>query len=150
MKYLKKFEGIFGPAEPEKKSQREWVEKVRSLGRDFFSKTEMQTLVDLMENSGREHMQEEEWENLGWSQKMDYYQIGLTYLSFYLPTYDGSNPNPYGVDITKCEDEWFMVSFYQDGGQDEEGEIYYEYEEYYECDGFDCTYELLKKEAKLR
>jgi hypothetical protein len=148
MKYLKRFENIFGPDEPKKINQREWVAKMKSLGRDFFSKTEMQTLVDLMENSGREHMQEEEWENLGWSEKMDNFHIGLTYLSFYLPTYDGSNPNPYGVDITKCKDEWFMVSFYQEdweAGEEEQG-----YEEYYECDGFDCLLNLLKKEAKLK
>ena len=149
MKYLKKFEGIFGTAEPEKKSQREWLEKVRSLGRDFFSKTEMQTLVDLMEDSGRSYMEDEEWDNLGWSQRIDNYQIALTYLTFHLPTYDGSNPNPYGVDITKCKDEWFMVSFYQEDweGVDYEGEE--GYEEYYECDGFDCLLDLLKREAKL-
>jgi len=30
------------------------------------------------------------------------------------------------------------------------GEGYFEgYEEYYECDGFDCLLDLLKKEAKL-
>jgi hypothetical protein len=151
MKYLKLFENMFGPDEPKQINQREWVAKMKSLGRDFFSKTEIQTLVDLMENSGREHMQEEEWENLGWSEKMDNFHMGLTYLSFYLPTYDGSNPNPYGVDITKCKDEWFMVSFYQedwDGHEPYQGEE--GYEEYYECDGFDCLLNLLKKEAKLK
>jgi len=149
MKYLKKFESIFEPDEPKKINQREWVAKMKSLGRDFFSKTEMKTLVDLMEKSGREHMQEEEWENLGWSEKMDNFHMGLTYLSFYIES-DGNNPNPYGVDITKCKDEWFMVSFYQEDweGVDYEGEE--GYEEYYECDGFDCLLNLLKKEAKLK
>jgi len=146
MKYLKKFESIFEPDEPKQINQREWVAKIKSSGRDFFSKTEMQTLVDLMEDSDRGYMEYEEWDNLGWSQKMDYYQIGLTYLSFYIES-DGNNPNPYDVDITKCKDEWFMVSFYQEdweAGEEEEG-----YEKYYECDGFDCLLNLLKKEAKL-
>ena len=146
MKYLKKFESIFGSAEPKEISQGEWSRRIKFLGKDFFSKTEMQTLVDLMEDSDRGYMEYEEWDNLGWSQKMDYYQIGLTYLSFYIES-DGNNPNPYDVDITKCKDEWFMVSFYQEdweAGEEEEG-----YEKYYECDGFDCLLNLLKKEAKL-
>ena len=146
MKYLKKFESIFGPDEPKQiASSVEWSRRIKSLGRDFFSKTEMDKLVNLMEDSGRDHMGEEEWDNLGWSEKLDNFVIGLTYLIFYLPTYDGSNPNPFEVDITKCKDEWFLVSFYQDDFDDSEG-----YEEYYECDGFDCLLNLLKKEAKLK
>ena len=146
MKYLKKFESIFGPDEPKQiTSSVEWSRRIKSLGRDFFSKTEMETLVDLMEDSGRDHTEEEEWYNLGLSDKVDYYRIGLTYLTFYNPTYDGSNPYPFEVDITKCKDEWFFVSFYQDDFDDFEG-----YEEYYECDGFDCLLNLLKKEAKLK
>ena len=156
MKYLKRFESLFGSDEPELMPANEWIKKIKSLGRDFFSKTEMETLVNLMEDSGREHTEEEEWYNLGLSDKVDYYRIGLTqpeglyehfqgsYLTFYLPTYDGSNPYPFEVDITKCKDEWFFVSFYQDDSDDSEG-----YEEYYECDGFDCLLDLLKKEAKL-
>ena len=147
MKYLKKFESIFEPDEPKQINQREWVAKIKSLGRDFFSKTEMKTLVDLMEKSGREHMQEEEWDNLGWREKINNFLIHLTYLSFYIES-DSDKPNPYGVDITKCKDEWFMVSFYQEdweAGEEEEG-----YEEYYECDGFDCLLNLLKKEVKLK
>ena len=147
MKYLKKFESIFGSAEPELIPGNEWIKKIKSLGRDFFSKTEMETLVNLMEDSGREHMVEEEWDNLGWSEKIDNFHIGLAYLSFYIKS-DDDNPNPYGVDITKCEDEWFLVSFYQ---EDYDGDEYHGgYEEYYECDGFECLLDLLKKEAKLR
>ena len=145
MKYLKKFESIFGPDEPKQiTSSVEWSRRIKSLGREFFSKSEMDKLVNLMEDSSREHTEEEEWYNLGLSDKVDYYRIGLTYLTFYLPTYDGSNPYPFEVDITKCKDEWFFVSFYQDDSDDSEG-----YEEYYECDGFDCLLDLLKKEAKL-
>ena len=145
MKYLKKFESIFGPDEPKQiTSSVEWSRRIKSLGREFFSKSEMDKLVNLMEDSSREHTEEEEWYNLGLSDKVDYYRIGLTYLTFYLPTYDGSNPYPFEVDITKCKDEWFFVSFYQDDSDDSEG-----YEEYYECDGFDCLLDLLKKESKL-
>ena len=145
MKYLKKFESIFGPDEPKQiTSSVEWSRRIKSLGREFFSKSEMDKLVNLMEDSSREHTEEEEWYNLGLSDKVDYYRIGLTYLTFYLPTYDGSNPYPFEVDITKCKDEWFFVSFYQDDSDESEG-----YEEYYECDGFDCLLDLLKKESKL-
>ena len=144
MKYLKKFESIFGSAEPKQITTSEWSRFLKSLGKEFFSKSEMDKLVNLMEDSGREHTEEEEWYNLGLSDKVDYYRIGLTYLTFYLPTYDGSNPYPFEVDITKCKDEWFFVSFYQDDSDDSEG-----YEEYYECDGFECLLDLLKKEAKL-
>ena len=147
MKYLKKFESIFGTAEPKQITTSEWSKLLKSLGKEFFSKSEMETLVNLMEDSDRCHMEEEEWDNLGLIEKVDYYRIGLTYLTFYLPTYDEGNPNPYGVDITKCKDEWFMVSFYQ---EDWDSEGYFEgYEEYYECDGFDCLLDLIKREAKL-
>ena len=148
MKYLKKFESIFGPDEPKKINQREWVAKMKSLGRDFFSKTEMKTLVDLMENSGREYVEEEDWDKLAWSEKLDNFVISLSYLSFYIES-DSDNPNPYGVDITKCKDEWFMVSFYREENWGE-GHNYQEEEQYYECDGFDCLLNLLKKEAKLK
>ena len=150
MKYLKLFESMFGPVEPKRITSDQFVTKKRQLGNDFFTKSEHQKLIDLMEYSGREHMQEEEWENLGWSEKMDNFHMGLTYLSFYIES-DSDNPNPYGVDIIKCEDEWFMVSFYQedwDGHEPYQGEE--GYEEYYECDGFDCLLNLLKKEAKLK
>ena len=139
---------MFGPGEPEKINQREWVAKMKSLGRDFFSKTEMKTLVDLMENSGREYLTQDEWDNLGWNEKLDNFVIGVTYLTYYIGSGD-VNPVPIEVRVQKCQDEWFMVSFYQDDYQDEEGEIYYDFEEYYECDGFDCLLNLLKKEANL-
>jgi hypothetical protein len=149
MKYLKKFESMFGPVEATQISQGEWSRKIKS-GKDYFTKSEHKTLIDLMEKSGRENLTQDEWDNLGWSEKMDNFHMGLTYLSFYIES-DSDNPNPYGVDITKCKDEWFMVSFYQedwDGHEPYQGEE--GYEEYYECDGFDCLLNLLKKEAKLK
>jgi len=145
MKYLKRFESIFGSAEPKEISKGEWSRINKTLGKEFFTKSEMDTLVNLMENSDRGYMEEEEWDNLGWSQRIDYYQIGLTYITFYIKS-DDDNPNPYEVHVRKSEDEWFMVSFYQDDWdghepyQGEEG-----YEEYYECDGFECVLDLLKK-----
>ena len=130
-------------------NQREWVAKMKSLGKDFFSKTEMKTLVDLMEKSGREYVEEEDWDKLAWSEKLDNFVISLSYLSFYIES-DSDNPNPYGVDITKCKDEWFMVSFYQEDWEGYDYDSEEGHEEYYECDGFDCLLNLLKKEAKLK
>ena len=147
MKYLKKFESIFGSAEPKQISGDEWSRTHKTLGKEFFSKSEMDTLVNLMENRGRDHMSKEEWDELGWSEKIDNYRIGLAYLSFYNPTYGEDNPHPYEVFILKCKDDWFLVSFYQ---EDYDGDEYHGgYEEYYECDGFECLLDLLKKEAKL-
>ena len=143
MKYLKKFESMFGPAEATQISQGEWSRKIKS-GKDYFTKSEHKTLIDLMEKSGRENLTQDEWDNLGWSEKLDNFVIGLTYLTYYIGSSYDNNPIPIEVHVQKCPDEWFMVSFYQDGGQDEEGEIYYEYEEYYECDGFDSVLNLLK------
>ena len=143
MKYLKLFESMFGPAEAKQISGGEWSRKVRS-GKDYFTKSEHKTLIDLMEKSGRENLTQDEWDNLGWSEKLDNFVIGLTYLTYYIGSSYDNNPIPIEVHVQKCPDEWFMVSFYQDGGQDEEGEIYYEYEEYYECDGFDSVLNLLK------
>ena len=143
MKYLKLFESMFGPGESKQISQGQWSRKIKS-GKDFFTKSEHKNLIDLMESSGREHIQEEVvWDNLGWSEKLDNFVIGLTYLTYYIRGGD-VNPVPIEVHVHKCPDEWFMVSFYQDEYQDEDGEIYHEYEEYYECDGFDSVLNLLK------
>ena len=154
MKYLKLFENMFGPDEPRKIDINEWNKSLRSLGKDFFTKKERENLIELLESSDREHMTEEEWGEMSPHEKTDYYRIGLTYLSFYiptydLPTYDGGNPNPYEVYVRKCTDGWFLVSFYQGDWDRDEG--YFEgYFEYYECDGFDCLLNLLKEEAKLK
>ena len=143
MKYLKKFESIFGSAQAKEISGIEFSGILKSLGKEFFSKSEMTTLVNLMENSGRDHMEEEEWDELGWSEKIDFYRIGVSYLTFWNPTYGEDNPHPYEVFIQKCKDDWFLVSFYQ---EDFDGDEYFEgYEEYYECDGFECVLDLLKK-----
>jgi hypothetical protein len=142
MKYLKKFESMFGPAEATQISQGDWSKRIKS-GKDYFTKSEWRTLVDLMESSGRENLTQDEWDNLGWSEKLDNFVIGITYLTYYIGGGD-VNPVPIEVHVQKCPDEWFMVSFYQDEYQDEEGEVYYEYEEYYECDGFESVLNLLK------
>jgi hypothetical protein len=75
--------------------------------------------------------------------------IGLTFLTYYITGGD-DNPVPVEVHLQKCPDEWFMVSFYQDDYGDYEGNMYGTYEEYYECDGFESAFELIKKEAKLK
>jgi hypothetical protein len=142
VKYLKLFESMFGPAEAKQISQGEWSRKVRS-GKDFFTKSEHKTLIDLMEKSGRENMQEEVWDNLVWNEKLDNFVIGLTFLTYYIRGGD-VNPVPIEVHLHKCPDEWFMVSFYKDDYGDYEGNMYGTYEEYYECDGFECVLDLLK------
>jgi hypothetical protein len=133
---------MFGPAEAKQISQGEWSRKVRS-GKDFFTKSEHKTLIDLMEKSGRENMQEEVWDNLVWNEKLDNFVIGLTFLTYYIRGGD-VNPVPIEVHLHKCPDEWFMVSFYKDDYGDYEGNMYGTYEEYYECDGFECVLDLLK------
>jgi hypothetical protein len=142
MKYLKRFESIFGAAEPKQITTSEWSRKVRS-GKDFFTKSEHKTLIDLMEKSGRENLTQDEWDNLGWSEKLHNFVIGLTFLTYYIGSGD-VNPVPIEVHLQKCPDEWFMVSFYQDDYGDYEGNMYDTYEEYYECDGFDSVLNLLK------
>lgn len=142
MKYLKLFESMFGPDEAKQISQGEWSRRIKS-GKDYFTKSEHKTLIDLMEKSGHENLTQDEWDNLGWSEKLDNFVIGITYLTYYIGSSD-DNLVPIEVHVQKCPDEWFMVSFYQDEYQDEDGEIYSEYEEYYECDGFDSVLNLLK------
>jgi hypothetical protein len=142
MKYLKLFESMFGPVEATQVSRNDWSKRINS-GKDYFTKSEHKTLIDLMEKSDRENLTKEEWDNLGWSEKKDNFVIGLTFLNYYIGSGD-DNPVPIEVSIIKCQDDWFMVSFYQDVYQDEEGEVYYGYEEYYECDGIDSLLNLLK------
>ena len=142
MKYLKLFESMFGPAEAKQISQGQWSKKIKS-GKDFFTKSEHKTLIDLMEKSGREYVTEEDWDKLAWSEKLDNFVIGLTFLTYYIGSGD-DNPVPVEVHLQKCPDEWFMVSFYQDDYGDYEGNVYGTYEEYYECDGFDSLLNLLK------
>jgi len=142
MKYLKLFESMFGPAEAKQISQGEWSRRIK-YGKDFFSESEHRTLIDLMEKSGRESVTEEDWHKLAWSEKLDNFVVGLTFLTYYIGSGD-DNPVPVEVHIQKCPDEWFMVSFFQDDYGDYEGNIYGPYEEYYECDGFDSVLNLLK------
>ena len=142
MKYLKKFESMFGPAEAKQISQGQWSKKIKS-GKDFFTKSEHQTLIDLMEKSGREYVTEEDWDKLTWWERKDNFVLGLTFLTYYIGSGD-DNPVPIEVHLHKCPDEWFYVSFYQDDYGDYEGNIYGTYEEYYECDGFESVLNLLK------
>jgi hypothetical protein len=142
MKHLKLFESMFGPAEAKQISHSVWTRKIKS-GKEFFTKSEHKTLIDLMEKSGRENMQEEVWDNLVWNEKLDNFVIGLTFLTYYIGSGD-DNPVPIEVHLHKCPDEWFMVSFYKDDYGDYEGNMYGTYEEYYECDGFECVLNLLK------
>ena len=142
MRYLKKFESMFGPAEAKQISQGQWSKKIKS-GKDFFTKSEHQTLIDLMEKSGREYVTEEDWDKLTWWERKDNFVLGLTFLTYYIGSGD-DNPVPIEVHLHKCTDEWFYVSFYQDDYGDYEGNIYGTYEEYYECDGFESVLNLLK------
>ncbi len=142
MKYLKLFENMFEPAEAKQISQGQWSRKIKS-GKDFFTKSEHQTLIDLMEKSGRESVTEEDWDKLTWWERRDNFVIGLTFLTYYIGSGD-DNPVPIEVHVQKCPDEWFMVSFYQDDYGDYEGNMYGTYEEYYECDGFESVLDLLK------
>ncbi len=142
MKYLKLFENMFEPAEAKQISQGQWSRKIKS-GKDFFTKSEHQTLIDLMEKSGRESVTEEDWDKLTWWERKDNFVLGLTFLTYYIGSGD-DNPVPIEVHIQKCPDEWFMVSFYQDDYGDYEGNMFGTYEEYYECDGFESVLDLLK------
>jgi hypothetical protein len=133
---------MFEPAEAKQISQGQWSRKIKS-GKDFFTKSEHQTFIDLMEKSGREYVTEEDWDKLTWWERKDNFVIGLTFLTYYIKSGD-DNPVPVEVHLHKCPDEWFMVSFYQDDYGDYEGNIYGTYEEYYECDGFESVLDLLK------
>jgi len=133
---------MFSPAEATQISQGQWSRKIKS-GKEFFTKSEHKTLIDLMEKSGRESVNEEDWDKLAWSEKLDNFVIGLTFLTYYIGSGD-DNPVPVEVHLQKCPDEWFMVSFYQDDYGDYEGNVYGTYEEYYECDGFESVLNLLK------
>lgn len=146
MKHLKRFEGFFY-SKPKQISSGEWNERLKLFGKDFFEKDEQLDLINLMEESGREHMQTEEWDNLGWSEKIDNYNIGATYVTFYLPSHDeeGGNPHPYEVHIQKCKDDWFLISYYQEDWDGDE-EYHDGYEEYYECTGFDSLLDFLNSE----
>ena len=149
MKYLKLFENMFGPAEPKRITSDQFIGRRRNLGNDFFSKQEQEKLIHLMERNGYEYVNHDEWEDLGWDQTEGKYNIGVTYLYFNFFVGDEGNPHPYEVALRKCQDDYFLIAIYQDDWNDR-GEYYPGYDEYYECDGFECAYELLKKEARLK
>jgi hypothetical protein len=151
MKHLKKFESLFDAAKPRQITGSEWSNLLKTTKSDFFSKSEHQYLIDLMESNGREYLGDEEWEERGYSEKLNNYQIGLTFLTFYIKSDDEavfSNrshlriyPEPYEIHVHKSEDEWFFVSIYQ---------VDDDYDEYYECDGFECLLDLLKTNCGLK
>jgi GDPmannose 4,6-dehydratase len=90
-------------------SIKEMVDMVHSFGKktkehngDYLSNTELELRFDnnvdglnigpeiaqVETMTYLEHMTEEEWGEMSPHEKTDYYRIGLTYLSFYIPTYD--------------------------------------------------------------
>jgi hypothetical protein len=149
MKYLKLFENMFGPAEPKRITSNQFIGRRRELGNESFSELEKEQLINLMKRNGYEYVTDDEWQDLGWDQTEGKYTIGVTYLYFnFFVGYEG-NPQPYEVALRKCGDEFFFIAIYQDDWNDR-GEYYKAYDEYYECDGFECAFELVKKEAKLR
>ena len=150
MKYLKLFENMFGPAEPKRITSDQFIDRKRLLGNDFFTKSEHRELIDIMERNGYEYVTGDEWQDLVWNQTEGKYNIGVNYLYFNFFVGDEGNPQPYEVALRKLQDDYFLIGFYQEEWDGDDDEYYSGYDEYYECDGFDCTYELLKKEAKLR
>ena len=150
MKYLKLFESMFGPVEPKRITSDQFVTRKRQLGNDFFTKSEHRKLIDLMEYNGYEYVTDDIWQDLVWNQTEGKYNIGVTYLYFNFFVGDEGNPQPYEVALRKLQDDYFLIAIYQEEWDGDDDEYYSGYDEYYECDGFDCTYELLKKEAKLK
>ena len=147
MKYLESLDD-FGLARAVQISTSEWSQFMKSKGREFFTKHEHRFLIDAMEAPSREHMEDEDWSDLGMHDKIDNYRIGLTHLTFYMSPNDENNPHPDEVHVEKCKDDWFLVSFYRDDWDGDEG--YFEgHEEYYKCDGFECMIDLLERSGAI-
>jgi hypothetical protein len=150
MKYLKLFESIFGAAEPKRITSVQFVTRKKQLGNDFFTKSEHRELIDIMERNGYEYVTNDIWQDLVWNQTEGKYNIGVTYLYFNFFVGDEGNPQPYEVALRKLQDDYFLIAIYQEEWDGDDDEYYSGYDEYYECDGFECAFELLKKEAKLK
>jgi hypothetical protein len=142
MKYLKKFESLFGTAEPEKIDREEFHSHHKSVD---FSVIELEYLESLFD------------ENHTKIQDVEYY-IGPRFIynkfkkdkhefpnMFYLFMYPiGENEEIILLECYKCEDDWFFVTISQDNYHEREGLIP-GFREYWRCDEFDSLKKLLDK-----
>jgi len=140
---------MFGPGEVKRITSDQFIDRKRQLGNEFFTKSEQGELIDLMERNGYEYVTDDEWQDLVWNQTEGKYNIGVTYLYFNFFVGHEGNPQPYEVALRKLQDDYFLIAIYQEEW-DVDSEYYPAYDEYYECDGFESAFELIKKEAKLR
>ena len=144
MKYLKKFESIFGTAEPEKISYEDFYPQKNP--RDSFTEQELLYLESIFEGN-RKKIEDVEYNNRSnfiYNRfTSDKEELPDNFVIYMYP--NGGNSNLICFDCYKHKDDWYYVRIFQgDDIFDEENAID-GFSEYYECDEFDSLKKLIDK-----
>jgi len=145
MKYLKLFENMFGPTEPERISHREFHSSYNKPI-DSFTKEELLYLESVFDRNRRK-IDSVEYNNrvtfMYNKFTLDKEQLPNNFAFFLYP--NGENGQPICFECYKHFDYWYYVRIFQgDDIFDEENTID-GFSEYYECDEFDSLKLLIDK-----
>ena len=144
MKYLKLFESLFGPAEPERLSFAEFHSQKKPI--DSFTEKELLYLEAVFDKS-RKKIESVEYNN---GPKFIYNKFTLdkeiipNIFSVFLYS-NSKNGQPIYIGCYKHIDHWYDVVISQDEDQDYNYNIRPGFSQYWRCDEFDSLKILLSK-----
>ena len=144
MKYLKKFESLFGTAEPEMISEEDFNLAIK--GRCAFTEKELLYLESIFDKNRKKI----DWVEYNKRSNFMYNRFTLDKeevpdnFSVYMYSV-GANANLICFDCYKHLDEWYYVCIYQGDDIFDEENVIEGFREYWRCDEFDSLKILLDK-----
>ena len=144
MKYLKKFESLFGPAEPERISYLDFHKDVKE--KCAFTEQELLYLESIF-SKNRKKIDDVEY-NKGASFIYNRFTLDKEEVpdNFVVYIYSiGANANYILFDCYKHIDDWYYVYIYQGDDIFDEENVIEGFSEYWRCDEFDSLKILLDK-----
>ena len=144
MKYLKRFESIFGPAEPERISYDEfWSQNKSNVS---FTEKELLYLESIFEKNRKkiEGVEYSNRHNFIYNKfTLDKKEVPNIFAIFLYPT--GENSQLICFECYKVTDEWYDVVISQDSDEYEDDPTIPGFDEYWRCDEFDSLKILIDK-----
>lgn len=144
MRYLKKFESLFGPAEPERISYEDFYPP--KSPRDSFDEQELLYLESIFDKNRKKI----DWVEYNNRSNFMYNRFTLDKeevpdnFSVYMYSV-GANANLICFDCYKYIDDWYYVCIYQGDDIFDEENVIEGFREFYRCDEFDSLKKLLDK-----
>ena len=144
MKYLKLFENMFGPAEPERISYDEFHSQKKPI--DSFTEEELLYLESVFDRNRRK-IDNVEYNNRATFMynkfTLDKEEVPNIFAVFMYPS--GENGQLICFECYKYQDYWYDVVISQESDYYDEDDIIPGFSEYWRCDEFDSLKKLLDK-----